>query len=216
MQREEVKPVVESAPVSAGASKKVFVIGFIKCGTTSFHRLFSGSGLRAAHWRTDEAFLACTIFANMALRRNLLTGLTRFDAFTDIIYLDEQTYLEANVLFPTLHAENPDALFILNTRDREKWLASRLSHGAGQSRSMIRRTMAALRASQEDVVAFWSRQWDDHHAAVRAFFADKDTFVEFDIDKDSPEKLVRFFEGHGMTLKAAAWGQHNVTKRAKA
>lgn len=199
-----------------GAKRKVFVIGFNKCGTTSFHRLFNGSGLRAAHWRTEKVFLACTIYANMALRRNLLTGISEFDAFTDIVYLDENTYLEANVLFPVLHAENPDALFILNTRNRDRWVASRLNHGGGHRRSMVSRAMAVLNASQEEVVAYWTRQWDEHHAAVRDYFAGKPTFIEYHIDRDSPEKLATFFGGHDIALDVSAWGQHNATGRARA
>ena len=70
------------------------------------------------HW--DEGRLAQRIFANLASGSDLLQGYEQFDVFTDMEYLDDLgSYLEAYKLFPHLAAQYPNAVFILNTRNRE-------------------------------------------------------------------------------------------------
>ena len=71
------------------------------------------------------------MYANLAEGRELLAGYEEFDAFTDMEYLDEfgTTYLEGYKLYPHLAAQYPNAVFILNTRNREDWIRSRLVHG---------------------------------------------------------------------------------------
>ena len=52
-----------------------------------------------------------------------------------------------------------------------------------------------LKLSKEEVLAKWSKEWDDHHHAVLEYFKDRpNDLVVFDIDTDAPEKLVAFFK----------------------
>ena len=124
-----IKPIIKS-PASRAIRLpcKIFQIGFNRCGTRTLHHYFSRNGLRAVHW--DEGRLARRMFANLASGNNLLEGYEQFDVFTDMEYLDDfGTYLEAYKLFPQLAAQYPNAIFILNTRNREAWIRSRLTHG---------------------------------------------------------------------------------------
>ena len=80
--------------------KKVFVIGFNKTGTSSFHELFCINRLASQHstsWNLD-----------------------RYQCFSD-----GGNYHP----FEKLYAQYPSSLFILNTRSLEDWLISRFLHG---------------------------------------------------------------------------------------
>jgi len=47
--------------------------------------------------------------------------------------------------------------------------------------------------SIEEVVARWSKEWDEHHAAVQEYFKDRpNDLLVFNIEKDNPQKLVDF------------------------
>ena len=100
---------------------KIFQIGFNKCGTRTIHRYLTRNGVSSVHW--DAGRLAKRMYANLAEGRELLAGYEEFDAFTDMEYLDEfgTTYLEGYKLYPYLAAQYPNAVFILNTRNREAW-----------------------------------------------------------------------------------------------
>ena len=105
---------------------KIFQIGFNKCGTSTIHRYLRANGVKCVHW--DDGRLAQRMFANLANGDNLMAGYEGFDAFTDMEYIDQVgTLLEGYKLFPYLAAQYPDAVFILNTRDREAWIRSRLA-----------------------------------------------------------------------------------------
>jgi sulfotransferase family protein len=80
----------------------------------------------------------------------LLAGYEEFDAFTDMECLDEfgTTCLEGYKLYPHLPAQYPNAVFILNTRNREDWIRSRLVHG--KKISYAKRAMAFYGAASID------------------------------------------------------------------
>ena len=108
---------------------KIFQIGFNKCGTRTIHQYFCDNGIRSVHW--DEGRLAQRMFKNLSDGESLLAGYEEYDVFTDMEFLSESgVFLEGYKLFPFLAAQYPDAVFILNTRDRESWIRSRVSHEA--------------------------------------------------------------------------------------
>jgi hypothetical protein len=185
---------------------KIFLIGFNKCGTTSIHRYFVANGIRSVHW--DKGMLARRIFQNIASGAPLLTGYESFDAFTDMEWTDERGvyHLEAYKLFPYLAAQYPDALFILNTRDRESWIRSRLRQPnyAARARKYHRVT------SNEQLADIWRADWDRHHRRVTDFFsAGSFRFAVCRIETDLPHLLdaaipefkldARLFEIHKVT-----------------
>src|SRR5262245_6163956 len=105
---------------------RIFLIGFNKCGTTTIHRYFVANGIKSIHWYKGR--LARRIFCNIARGDPLLTGYESFEAFTDMEYLDHHGayHLEAYKLFPYFAVQYPDSTFVLNIRDRESWIRSRL------------------------------------------------------------------------------------------
>ena len=156
---QRIKPVVE-LPTSRAIRIpfKIFQIGFNKCGTKTLHHYFSRNGVRSVHW--DYGRLAQRMFANLASGSKLLAGYEQFDVFTDMEYLNESgTYLEAYKLYRHLADQYPHSVFILNTRNREAWIRSRLGHGhrllqhvgdvSALHRRAARRLVAGLGTRQE-------------------------------------------------------------------
>jgi len=170
---------------------KVFQIGFNRCGTRSIHRYLHANGVRSIHW--DEGRLAKRMFTNLASGDDLLAGYEDFDAFTDMEFLDHcGVHLEGYKLFPYLAARYPDAVFILNTRDRESWIRSRLRHGLGKNKvPYASKFMSTYNLSSIDrLTELWRADWDLHHRRVTEFFASKShRFFVCRIETDFPHLL---------------------------
>jgi hypothetical protein len=113
------------------------------------------------------------MFVNLARGNSLLEGYEQFDVFTDMEYLDDfGSYLEAYKLFPHLAAQYPNAVFILNTRNRASWIRSRLAHG--KERSYARRAMVHYNVTSiHELTHLWCAEWEQHHRHVTEFFGDK-------------------------------------------
>jgi hypothetical protein len=191
---------------------KVFVIGFNKCGTTSLHAFFLRGGLKSVHWRTPhhKTHIAEVMFSNLSLQRPILQGIDRFDAYSDMVYLSDTIHLEGNALFRQLDRDYPGARFILNTRDKTRWIDSRLRHFGG---SFLRTCCACYGTDRDGTVDVWSRQWDAHHADVRAYFQDRPAdFLEFDIETGDIAAVIAFLD-HLPGLEPAHWQQMNPTRR---
>jgi hypothetical protein len=140
------------------------------------------------HW--DQGRLAARIFRNFANGDALLRGYEAFEAFTDMEFLDEtgRCYLEAYKLFPYFAIQYPDAVFILNTRDREDWIRSRLAHGA---RPYVARHMIYYDVATEDeLTEIWRDEWERHHRRVIEFFSHRpNRFFICGIETDLPQRL---------------------------
>jgi Sulfotransferase domain len=181
------KSSVSAAPQVNRLPMKIFQIGFNKCGTSTIHHYLSANGIRSLHW--DKGRLARRIFTNLANGDELLAGYEEFDAFTDMEFLDGSgTYLEAYKLFPYLAAHYPDAVFILNTRDPEAWIRSRLTHGI---RPYAKRHMIYYDVtSTEQLAELWRAEWERHHRRVTEFFRGKPhRFFVCRIETDLPHLL---------------------------
>lgn len=148
---------------------KVFAIGFNKSGTTSLHHLFQDLGFRSfhgIHWRDSR-------------NRTLLHA---FDAFSDGPPQD----------FQALHRLFPTAKFILNTRDLEGWVLSRLKHVA---RDRTRDTRPATWSVSHQAVEAWITDRNNYHARVLRYFQafpEQLLVVNLTRDKDAANKIAGF------------------------
>lgn len=80
-------------------NRKIFVIGFNKTATSTFHQLFLSNGLKSQHggvWKTDK-----------------------YDCLSDNPELNN---------YKELYKNYPNSIFILNTRGLYSWLLSRAMH----------------------------------------------------------------------------------------
>lgn len=128
-------------------SRKVFAVGFNKCATTSLHALFTTLGLPSYHgtrWRSCD---------NLWL-------LNAYDCFSDGI---PQDLGKLDRLFQ-------GSKFVLQVRDLETWVYSRLGHIDRNKRSGYYRAGDDWDAT-ENAVAAWIQQRNRHHLFVQEYFA---------------------------------------------
>lgn len=168
---------------------KFFQIGFNKCGTTFIARLFDMNAIPAAHWL--EGALADDIaYARLTGAKPLARWADRITAFTDMesVRFLNMPVIEAFRDFALLDAHYPGAVFLLNTRRVEDWIASRYLHRDGD----YARSVAADRGvALGDLADLWAADWEAHLTAARRHFGDRPEFLEIDIDHATPEDYRR-------------------------
>lgn len=217
---------------------RVFQIGFNRCGTTSLLFFFRNNDYSAVHRRAGRFARAGTLAVGMELARRegkpLLSYAGRFDLYSDM----EKINLARDVVkplaprvfkrlrkmlapgekplpifafryFAELDAQYPASRFILNTRDVDRWVASRLRFNEGKYRSCHHGDR--VHASEEELGDCWRREWRQHHEAVEAHFFDRpEDLLVFNIERDSPERLVSFLPEFDLDLDH--WGKRNASR----
>jgi len=183
---------------------RIFLIGFNKCGTTSFHSFFQANNISSVHWRGNT--LATQIYDNLRVNKEHLLGdLDKWQAYTDMICIpgapwdspNSESYpvIEACSYFRELDQCYPGSLFILNTRSPDSWLVSRLKHDNGRFADAYTNSLRKQGLlGDEEISSYWLRQWHDHHHAVQEYFSRNRTsqFLYFDIERNTSQDLVEF------------------------
>lgn len=168
---------------------KIIQIGFNKCGTRSIARLLGWAGLPGVDWKRGK--LARNAAARMAKGEPPFADYPGAIGFTDIenMRVFEPPMVEFYKHYAYMYQHYPDAYFILNTRDKEKWLISRMNH-----KNYIWKYRWFYKIwSREEIIRRWSSDWDEHHTAVQNFFSDKPgQLCVYNIETDTPEKLAAF------------------------
>lgn len=186
---------------------KIFLIGFNKCGTTSFHDYFKANEISSIHWRANT--LAMTLKDNISKNKFLLDGIDMWTAYTDMICIpgspwgksnsDHGELIEGCRYFKFLHRDYPDALFILNTRDPFQWIRSRMKHDSGKFANAYQE---ALRVdgvtNRRQLKKRWLKDWYNHHSEVINYFSEKKSsnFLLFHISETPVTKLNKFLKPH--------------------
>lgn len=122
---------------------KVVQVGFNKCGTRSLARLFSAVGHPVIHHKVRRPLrssrnAARLMRSNLADGRRVFSGMEEYTFYSDLIYLTETETFEGYKCFRDILRDYPDTILLLNLRDREAWIRSRLRHGHGE---LARRAM---------------------------------------------------------------------------
>jgi hypothetical protein len=211
--RKALSNTSRQGPATAGTRAKrpdpIFQIGFNRCGTLSLHKFLLSSGLRSLHWA--EELLAVKIANRIDAGQDPIKDFPRAIGFTDMVGARDGLLVEPYKRFDYLHRWYPNALFILNTRDREKWIDSRSAHqypGGG----LIKGYANYLRIPESRVPDFWRAEWYVHHIQVRAYFAGAPNFLEFHIERDDPQKLTSFIAQRYPQCAETTFGVHNQRK----
>ncbi len=196
-------------------SRPIFQIGFNKCATNSLCEFLTDSGISALHWHGGA--LALRISRRIQAGQDPIKDFPTTIGFFDMVHNSPDALLEPYKQFEYLHSWYPKAIFLLNTRDREKWVSSRLAHEAPNSRArLVTRYAQYLGIPEDEVPDFWRAEWDSHHALVRAYFRGSPNFLEFDIERDNPDKLRAFLARFYKSCAETAFGAHNRTAGAAA
>ncbi|MEO0999364.1 MAG: sulfotransferase, partial [Pseudomonadota bacterium] len=181
--------------MARGTGPYLFQVGFNKCGTTSLYELFQRSGVPAMHGflpkehmapmkQSRRAVIQRHVRKSVANPENPLGKLSRTGvrAFFDMELVSATECIENFRHFPVFARAYPDAIFLLNTRERDDWLRSRARHLDG---TYLAAATTRLAKSEDEVLAIWADDFDGHHEAVRTFFRDTpERLVEFHITRD--------------------------------
>jgi hypothetical protein len=180
--------------------KKIFQIGFNKCGSTSLHLFFTNNHIRSVHW--DSGHLSRKIYENIALSQGVITGYENMQAFTDMVEENSLFEREAAVdLFVQLYSEFPDSIYIFNDRDLKKWIESRLRHDNGQYALRAKKRLGV--ASIDEVKAAWLKRYGEHKSRVLTFFSGNSNFVHFELDDpQAASKLIKTLDQNGFPISA--------------
>ena len=186
---------------------RIFLVGYNKCGTTSFHNYFKANGISSAHWRANT--LAMALHRNMEAGKPLLSGIEAWTAYTDMICIPGTPWKQSNSTgkpliegcryFRELHRDYPEALFILNTRDPLQWMRSRLNHDGGRfARAYLKALADEGITNRRQLKQRWLEDWHTHHAEVLRYFHTqaRKQFMLFHISETPVKKLNRFLERH--------------------
>ncbi|CAO1665032.1 sulfotransferase [Salinicola sp. NYA28a] len=172
---------------------KIFVIGFNKTATRSFHDFFVKNGLKGVHWKDGD--LAIDIAKNISSFQDPISGYEEFDVFSDIecVTRKDKPCIEGYKYFKSFFQWHPESKFILNTRNIEDWLKSRERHAGGLYLDWYKYHYAL---DKEKVLEQWRLDYYHHHFQVLDFFKDKPaSLLTYDIDRHEPSRLVDFFGG---------------------
>ena len=151
--------------------KKVFAVGFNKSASSSLHALFRSLGRPSFHgprWRRLDNRL-----------------LKKYDCFSDG-EPDDLTMLDR--MFP-------GAKFILNVRDLEGWLYSRLAHIERSKRDKKGYRTGTIWDTTPAAVKTWIEKRNHHHLSVLSYFSKRPgdlLVVNFVQDKDAATKVCHF------------------------
>jgi hypothetical protein len=159
-------------------ARKVFAVGFNKCATTSLHALFTTLGLPSYHgtlWRSSDK----------------LWLLKSYDCFSDGIPRD---LAKLDRLFQ-------GSKFVLQVRDLETWVYSRLAHIERSKRSGIHRLGIDWNTT-EYAVTSWIQTRNQHHLFVQEYFAGRpdDLLIVNFIRNPSAATRVAHFLGYSGTF----------------
>ena len=210
------------------SSPRIFQIGFNRCGTTTLIRFFQANNLKCLHW--GRGSIAAGIEAARLGGKPLLSYVDGYFAYGDMEFVeveseskkllkkkpfrrlyknlpkDNLTPIYAFENFRELDKQYPGSKFILNTRNVEDWINSRirfLERGYFYCKHGDR-----FHSSQEALNQCWREHWDEHTSNVREYFSNRpEDLLEFDLDKDGPEKIADFF--CDLNLDISKWGHHN-------
>jgi hypothetical protein len=222
-----------SKPSRAAAPRpRIFQVGFNRCGTKSLADFFERNGLSSVHWKGGA--LAAAIELARREGRPLLHYVDDYDVYTDMEMRDvpkvmsrlikgrilrrlskkldpekDRSPIYAFKYFRQLDDQYPRSKFILNTRDVDRWVASRLRFNNATYRSCIHGDN--FHDNQSDLTNCWKEEWDAHHADVKAYFEGRpQDLLVFDIEKDGVDRLIGFFES--TRLDARHWSKLNASK----
>jgi len=193
---------------------RVVQIGFNKCGTRSLQQLFEGAGHPVVQHKIRKPFrrsrkAAYVMQQNIEAGRKIFAGMEEYIYYGGLIHQTENVSFEGIRHFRKILHDYPGTILILNLRDREDWIRSRLKHGQGELVQRVMRQRGV--ATPEEVAEQWRQEWDKHVADVRGYMADfPDQMIELNLDTDDVKSLIDRLPAYG--LKASDWGDVGRTR----
>jgi hypothetical protein len=177
----------------------VFFIGFNKCGTRSLAKYLSDSGAATYHGGV-HIDSHVSILLNIVRRTPCLQGFDQFDAYLDVGAIQSQ--------FRQLDRDYPGSKFVLNTRDVDHWIISRLNHVDGRYVQFMN-LFYGVDLTWTEWADRWRTEFIEHHRAVTSHFESRPKdYLRFDIETDSIADLMAFL---GVDYRAESLPREGVT-----
>jgi hypothetical protein len=175
---------------------KIFQIGFNRCGTLCLYNFFISNKIPSIHW--DNGNLSLTIKRNKEQNRPLLSGYEYYQFFSDMEHFDEDmgVFYSHVYYYSLLDKQYPNSKFILNTRDVDNWIKSRLNHRfSGMTGFYANYIMSRLNINLNQLSEKWRLDWENHHKEVIEYFKGRENdLLIFNIEKDDAQKIVDFLK----------------------
>ena len=213
-------------------TQKIFQIGFNKCGTVSLWVLFKHYCkplIPCIHW--DDGKLALSIEANLNHHKPLLSGYEDYVFFSDMeaVYYENNypKIIEAYKYYQVLDHQYPNSKFILNTRNIDNWILSRINFKTYllkyeedslkkyiEDYEYILYYMDKYDTSRiDDIASMWRNDYYRHVHNVKKYFTNRENdFLEFNVETDSLDKLQNFVIDNGLIFTTDKLPHLNETK----
>lgn len=200
---------------------KVIQIGPNKTGSTAWYKYLLANNKESLHYGPNGD-ISVQIQKNYLENKPLLPEKYKnYVGYFDLenIYAESQP-IYIYKLFKELDQDLSKQYickFILTTRDKQNWLDSRCNHKDPMNGlAYVDVLSAKLNISREELREMWSKEWDEHHAAVTEYFKDRpQDLLSFDIETDDAAKITDFFKDH-FKLDPSKFKAENVTPKAPA
>lgn len=207
---------------------KIFLIGFNKTATCSFYKFFSKNNIKSCHFYSHRYYdkngliprkdmkpycyrdkwcrtLVNHFHMNEKKHKKLLDGID-----DDVIFFsditDDYTSTDAKDFYKKLHIQNPGSKFILNIRNVDRWILSRKKHWRT---GLTEKHCKYFNCNKTEIDNIWRNIFFDHVNDVIRYFKNQNTrLLIYDIEKDQPKKIVKFFK-NDFELDEKHWGHHN-------
>lgn len=115
---------------------------------------------------------------------NLLDEIDEYDVFSDSEEIRKN--------FKLLEKIYPEAIFILNIRNINNWICSRLNH-MNQYYTKYLNNIYETNYTNDEFIKMWKNEYIEHYNDVIDYFADKkDKLLIYDIEKDNFNKIINF------------------------
>lgn len=198
--------------------RKIFIIGPHRCATTTLHQFFASQGLVSFHWRKGQTYLAKEINDRLADDGALRRFLMKWTVYSDFVYLADGVHIENHTQYRKFQQLFPEAYFIFNDRDVDRWVNSRLLHRDGQ---WVDRYLQVRGGTRAEAIETWKRDFLENRAATLAHFEGNPRFFHYRIDDPAAEaaagrpridELIEFLSPD-YALSNTLWQSFN-TKRA--
>jgi hypothetical protein len=159
------------------------------------------TNLKCVHW--GQGHLALGMYENLKNDKKLLEGkYEHYDYYGDMeaffIKNNEEICFYAHKdHYKLLDQQYPNSKFILNIRNVDDWLKSRMKLyakscvGGDSNQNLIDFLKKYYRT--DDLEGLWRAHWINHIAEASVYFKYTNRLLIFDIDQDEGKKIIDFF-----------------------
>ena len=202
-------------------NKRIFIIGFNKTATRTIHYFFKNNGLLSVHW--DNNYLINHFEENLKKNLPLLGPQKVFNTkvnsnctYQEIMVVSDMTNpslnKDAKDYYKVLDKQYPGSKFILNYRDVNSWIKSRIAHPGFAEKQLAYHKCSSLNKLKE----IWEIMYFSHINDCEKYFEGRETdFLKFNIDLDKPEKICIFLKDCYPYLEIKHWKFEGKTKDKK-